>query len=681
MKPDDPLRPLLGRLADRFSSAEGGVVLRQLQMLGQAIGAAAPGAAPRSPPAAPANQVGIWEARDGPQGREFVRNRRHYHFWRAAADVERIPPKGDRKRIILFGESAARGLYYDPAYTPAGVLQVALDRMGGSFEVVDLAITALWPLQMMGLIRQVAALKPDALVLFGGNNWHCEFDREPSAGNAGALATAFGKGLGEYREEAERRVLGGLAERVLGVLAATAKALAIPAVVVVPEFNLADWCDNVPPPIGRTGPTGEWHRLREEAEAACARSEWDEAGRIASRMREIDGGLAPAASRILGRIALARGSRAVARSHFEAARDALAGLPYWSCPRCLSSTQAILRAAGTRHGMSVVDLPRIIEAAGEIPGRRFFLDYCHMSSVGIVTAMGALAPVVSAAVAPGSAPGTVGAADPSTLPVPEPGVAAAAHVLAAIHNSILGQPAEIVAHHCREGLRLDPKAAELLRAFLCARALEVPDWLDGDLAAACSPPNARRHLIRSINPAEGRHFPHQLLDLAGEFLPAETLRSCRLTIRGAMEVSRHDRRIDLLDPRFQEASLHLRRTGFHAEKNPRSDFRFPCPNAGEIRASLCIRTPGAADPAQVVTLVFGGEAVWSGHVGPSWCRVEASFATGEAAGGFGILSVRWPQPAAAATAAIEAARDSADRGEAPDVYLTFGEIHSLFVDW
>src|SRR5580692_8140366 len=53
-----------------------------------------------------AGRVGIWEARDTPGGREFVRV--PGANWRGWAQVDRIAPKHGR-RVVLLGESVARG--------------------------------------------------------------------------------------------------------------------------------------------------------------------------------------------------------------------------------------------------------------------------------------------------------------------------------------------------------------------------------------------------------------------------------------------------------------------------------------------------------------------------------------------------------------------------------------------
>jgi hypothetical protein len=56
------------------------------------------------------------------------------------ARCERISSKSNRTRIVLLGESVARGHLYDPHYNCARALQQALSKsFGDEVEVVDLA--------------------------------------------------------------------------------------------------------------------------------------------------------------------------------------------------------------------------------------------------------------------------------------------------------------------------------------------------------------------------------------------------------------------------------------------------------------------------------------------------------------------------------------------------------------
>src|SRR3954454_8758273 len=68
-------------------------------------------------------KVGIWEAVDTPLGREFRRAHVNDGARRQWADVESIPPKRQYPRVVLIGESVARGALCEPHLNPASVLR------------------------------------------------------------------------------------------------------------------------------------------------------------------------------------------------------------------------------------------------------------------------------------------------------------------------------------------------------------------------------------------------------------------------------------------------------------------------------------------------------------------------------------------------------------------------------
>lgn len=72
-------------------------------------------------------KVAIWKAQLEEGGKAFYRddqNRNEFCHW---ANVDRIPPKGSRKRIVYTGESGARGFLLDPFYRPATCLEDILN--------------------------------------------------------------------------------------------------------------------------------------------------------------------------------------------------------------------------------------------------------------------------------------------------------------------------------------------------------------------------------------------------------------------------------------------------------------------------------------------------------------------------------------------------------------------------
>src|SRR5690349_10016389 len=165
-------RDMAGRLAELFDSEEGERILRlitQLSDSGDGRGSLTEEAPVDKPEKV---RVGTWEATNEGTECSFVRvdTGDPTHLW---ANVQKIPPKDSRRRVVLVGESVARGYLYDPYFTPAKALQKMMDAACGpdKIEVVDLARTDLIHEQLQELIVQALHLQPDALIIFAGSNW------------------------------------------------------------------------------------------------------------------------------------------------------------------------------------------------------------------------------------------------------------------------------------------------------------------------------------------------------------------------------------------------------------------------------------------------------------------------------------------------------------------------------
>jgi len=275
------------RLAQLFESEEGARILQLITQLSQKDGAST------EEPARAAGKlrVGTWEAANDVNGRSFVRVETGdpWHLW---ANVQRIPPKGLRRRIVFVGESVARGLLYDPQFNPALALQEMMNAACGAseIEVIDLARTDLSHKQLQNLITSALHLEPDALVIFSGNNWNPL--NKPSDDELLDMASAL-REAGSWRaiRESSESTLIAKAEETLRSLGKIIHERCIPVVFVLPEFNLADWrteCDC--PPLLNSNDTAAWLSARCEAEELLKGNQWEEAETLGHRLIELDEG-------------------------------------------------------------------------------------------------------------------------------------------------------------------------------------------------------------------------------------------------------------------------------------------------------------------------------------------------------------------------------------------------------
>ncbi|HVT19333.1 MAG TPA: hypothetical protein VHQ90_24530 [Thermoanaerobaculia bacterium] len=314
-------------------------------------------------------------------------------------------------RVCLFGESTAAGYLYAPHLTPAQVLEAQLRAVAGAgaCEVIDLARTNE---TLPGLVETLLAavqIQPDVVVLFAGNNWNLLETPEVSpyvpstrARQRYALALREAGVAGPVRLAEER--LRQRAESACAEIAAIAAAVGIPVVVVVPEVNLADWQNRQPVPWLPGGATARWYALYRRALRRLARRGGGRSAAAAAaaaviatarEMQRLDGGLCPTTWRLLAEAAALAGDLPEARRASLAEIDAAAYATqaFLAAPQAGSAPRELLRRAAAVHGWACVDLPAIFaeHTGSPLPGRRLFLDYCHLTREGMHLAMAAVA--------------------------------------------------------------------------------------------------------------------------------------------------------------------------------------------------------------------------------------------------------------------------------------------------
>src|SRR5262249_21339498 len=151
------------------------------------------------------------------------------------AAVERIGPKRGT-RIVLIGESCARGFPLDPFFNCAGALGADLAAAGGGHvEIVDLARLAIGAPDLLALLDASAVLEPDAYVIFAGNNWtmspRLPEDLVRTAGENGWRAVQH------HNEQLLRSQVAAWMSELTGILAKRQT----PAVFVIPAENIRDF--------------------------------------------------------------------------------------------------------------------------------------------------------------------------------------------------------------------------------------------------------------------------------------------------------------------------------------------------------------------------------------------------------------------------------------------------------
>jgi hypothetical protein len=674
-------RTLAEKLADLLKTMEGQRTVRLLQAAGLLV---TPPPAPPSPPRSLPEPISIWAPReDGTWARpDPLPLGDHYATRKVLAKKTAELPL----RVAFFGESVAAGYLYAPHLTPAQVLEGQLRAAIGrdDFEVIDLARTNETLPSLAATVRASLQIQPDMLVLFAGNNWNLLETPEvsPQAPSIRArlrFAEALKAGLDaplRLAEEELRRT----AEGTFELIALIAGAVGIPVVVVVPEVNLADWETRQPVVTLPETRSAEWHRLYREA----ADAEPEEAIRITEEMRELDEGRCPTTWRLLARARMAlgdvEGAREACLAEVDSARYPT--LAFLSAPQANSQARELMREACHRHDFACVDLREVFaeHTGSTLPGRRLFLDYCHLTKEGIQVAMAAVAAEVlrlSGMTETEEDWRSLLARLPEPAVTPE--VEATARLGAAIHSAhrllSVGPKQEILEHWCRAALEASPGVESAMLDLLHARCAPGPAVLTAAQQRNLASPY--RLLLQ-----HGWRWDHLDADLIEVLLrvlnrPAPT---ALLENHGVRPEG-----IDLADPiylwepleRFYPEVMDLEdlpKRGTLRSPWPETSFCLIVNRPREVRIELIARL---ADQEQgEVEPVVNGTALETLYFNEQWRKSDFTVPAALLHSGLNRLTLRWPLPEIEAEP-FELAIERLELGTAAELHPVFGEVFSL----
>jgi hypothetical protein len=631
--------------------------------------------------------VGIWEPRsDG----GFERSPASFHQWGLWCAEPRIPAKSKKKRVLLLGESVARGYFYDPEYTPARVLQSMLETasVAGGVEVVDLAKSDLTLGELVELMRSALVLEPDAVVVFSGNNWFKD-GRQAVARSpvecrfAAEILRQHGvAGLKSYLEEKTAALI----EEGLRQLAAAAESEGLPLVLLVPEFNLGDWRDGA----WGTVPwlSGNGHQLWVEGLAHArddlAAGRVEEAAAQALELIALDRGVAASGLSLLAQCRRRLGASGEARELLERARDARMWDATLLTPRPSALAQdAMRRLAAVAEGVTLIDLPRVFESrlGGELPDRRFFADYCHLTAAGIQVAM-AEAARRTAKLFGGRLP-THELASPRHAP--DPRVEGQARLGAAIHSAHWSQPYDVVHHHCVKALEASAAVADVMLHFMELQTRRARPWMCEATERILSLKNValERYMMRS----ETQLFDQLLLEAMTSALEQAGLKARDKLdrLRRAERGLAAGRATDLLDPYYATAWDERERGWARNEEDyyfyrayaPRSEFPFVCREPAALAVTFTCRRPAAAGGGPV-RAEFNGHRLEDVAATARWQTWRLKVPPEIVRAGVNQLTIHWPLGTGPGEGGIERTASALERGFYPRCFLPcFGEIHTL----
>jgi hypothetical protein len=658
-----------------------------------------------------ARPISIWQPRVEAGELYFVRPAPEA-FGDHYAVRERIPAQREKnqRRICFFGESVAAGYLYAPRLTPAGLLALQLAEItaDGNYEIVDLARTNETLASLVDTIDAAMQLKPDLVVIFGGNNWNLLETPEmspffPSAGGRKRYGMALKKGLRDggltgVVEMAARERLEKAGEALTRIAELTNGA-GIPVILVIPEVNLADWEVRQPVTWLPGDGTPHWYRLCWQALRALRGGQWEKAFSIADQMLALDRGLNPTTFRILAEVhrALGHSKRARLACRAEVDSDHYATLCFLSAPRATSMDQEIQRRAAAHHGFTMVDLPDIFDrySGGKLPGRRLFLDYCHLTAEGIRVAMAAVTAAVLSLV---NEEAVLLSWEELVERLPAvhlaPEVEATAYFGAAIHTAHrllpLTSDRTMLDYWCRMALDASPGVETAMLDLVAARCAPGPAVLT----------SAQQRNYASPYRLEFQHgwrYDHldlvlieaicQALEDAGSTGPA----SIRRMLLAKLAVG--PKATDLINPPgylMEPLARFYPETVTFADLSERATLRCPWPETvlgfvthgdQDVVIEVSARLPAIEgfdeQAGRVLAVSVNGRVSETTPVGARWRVFRWPVASTALRSGINRLSLEWPALPPAGTEMMEAAISRLLEGREADIHPVFGELFSV----
>ena len=645
-------------------------------------------AAPQLPQPACENdgRIGVWTL--DAKVDAFVRDSATSPDWLYWAQIPSIPATSKRKRILLLGESVTRGMLYDPAYTPAQVLEHILGgALGdGAPEVLDLARTNASMETVRQLAQQAEQLKPEVAVIFAGNNWSALSSYFNGEHTWALMDSLRREGIHGVRQKLEELFASDI-EKLIDEVAELYAKRDVPVFWVIPEFNLKGWRD---PEVyvhwlNSPGDNQLWLALRSEAEKKMEKGDFQGAATVCEQMLALDKGDCATTAYFLSVCYEALRRPDLQRHYLEMARDAsIVDFTRTYSPRITTLVEKVLRSKAVEVGHQWVDLKQVFSLATgkEIADSEVFLDYCHMTSKGIRLSMGALGKQVLERVYNKSA-----TLDEllENAPWPSDADEADANLLAAIHNAHWGQDYQTVRHYCDRAAEKSPEILELMGITAEIQCQRLPIWMNAramDLLEKVSP-QVRRHLFS----LEVKCLDLLLLDAFSDCSAAygvelaSRLSELRLAEHSVEQIGK----VDLLDPYYHSTSLSTRqflengvnqRNDFFKAYEPVSRFRFISQTDSDCMLSITLKSINTA-PGVSAKLQINGELFAQLPLGDTWRTHEIRVPAGLLRSGFNRLEVAWPVPMLDAPRELDRiGRDIRDNA-VPEIYPVFGHIYAF----
>lgn len=358
-------------------------------------------------------KFGVWEKLDG----EWVRDSQRYDSWYFWADRHSIPKKRlETTRVVLLGESVARGYLFDPVINLTKIMESHFEQSANEIEIIDLARIDMTALGLREAIKAVEVFEPDYLICFAGNNWHQM--EMLSRADLVILSDIFKTaGLSAVREYIKDSIMHPEIDKILTSFSGLRESCKL--IFVIPGFNETGWVHD----------------------KTCPKSMlWED-------QNDCD-------------------------------FNAVFGLPVRHTPRCFSFIRIYLKEYFNKHNIDFIDVTDVLlHASPQEPiGARYYIDYCHLNFDGLSLIATEISKRINLNLIEKADFSSNNTFD---LGVYNRDFAAS-YFLAAIHNAHYGQPMKTIMRLLEQSVSYAPEVKELFKNFILLSTSSQegkPDWI------------------------------------------------------------------------------------------------------------------------------------------------------------------------------------------------------------
>lgn len=688
-RPSDDLKIIATELARHISAGNIGAAFEPLlaQLAGNKYDPAFEEEADSGTKEAHNGAIGIWK-KTVEDGKSFYsRDAARQIEWALWANINELPAKSSKKRLVLLGESVARGYLYDPHYNVARELEAIFNEKNSPWnaEVVDLAKTSISMKELLELADACTALEPDLAVIFAGNNWDPALADTLNEEDVNTILRIFRQdGFPGIKDFLSSR-LKDLVTQCLEQLSASLTEKGIPLVFVIPEFNLLDWkSDHIEQGLLwlPEEKMKEWLQAKDMAEQAGA--DMEKLGAAAARMVALNPSN-PLGYELLGHYYASGRQYAAARDCFESSRDTVLFTGGVTKPRCYKVIREQILAEAPRLGIKIIDLPAVFASAfpDKIPDKSLFLDYCHLTVEGIKLAMRHTAAAVMELA-------TGKPIDPESIHAsalyPDRHVQAVAHFGAAIHNAHNGQPQAILQYHCNRSVGFSYRIKDTMLRFIDFSSRRASTFFCKSFEEIISDGEMRQYeggLLSLVHPRGRKLMDVELVDAIVKAL--DTVHIQQADIIDRLRINEHGigpEGVNLLHS-FYSASdynefLSVPKGAFLQYRTLAAPFHFVAGKEHEyLSFSITCRTPKREEKDQHIKIYLNDEeeCITALPMCNNWNTHHFMIADRLLKAGVNRLVIKWPYTALPLPEVSRVSRNAVLNA----MYPVMGEISSFYV--